>query len=358
MDISLKRRVPGSVLGALGFSLLLTACGNDSGSDGGGSVTMAMVPKTSNNLVFEMGDQGAQVGAQDLTASSGVEVRVEYLASKELDPEVQAEHIRDAIDMGVDGLLVSCLDSSTSGPVDDAVEAGIPVITFDSDCPDSDRLGFYSMESEETGAKGADLLASAMGSGEKKVAILNGRAGADNLERRIDGFMERLEAEYPDIEVVMTGNCAETAESCGEVLEDEIIANNPDLDGLFVVGLWGLEAGCTCDKSAMNCTCEDDQLPAWKSAAKDGLKTVTYDSLPFQLELVKQGYVSALIGQKYFGWGYDTVSIMFDHLTAGRKVDDFIDSRFDVVCENNVEDMSSKWHASDFRRPLEPECDL
>jgi ribose transport system substrate-binding protein len=214
------------------------------------------------------------------------------------------------------------------------------------------------MESEETGAKGADLLASAMGSGEKKVAILNGRAGADNLERRIDGFMEQLEAEYPDIEVVMTGNCAETAASCGGVLEDEIIANNPDLDGLFVVGLWGLEAACSCDKSAMNCTCEDDQLPTWKAAANAGLKTVTYDSLPFQLELVKQGYVSALIGQKYFGWGYDTVSIMFDHLTAGRRVDDFIDSRFDIVCENNVEDMSSKWQASDFRRPLKPECDL
>lgn len=319
---------------------------------------MAMVPKTSNNLVFEMGNNGAQIGAQDLTASSGTDVSVDYIASVQLDPAKEAANIQKAIDEKVDGLLVSCLDSSMTKHIDKAVAAGIPVITFDSDCPDSKRLGFYSMQSEETGAKGADLLVSAMGSGSKLVAILNGRAGADNLERRINGFKDQLSSEYPDVEVVMTGNCEETAESCGQLLEDDIIDAHPEIDGLFIVGLWGIQAGCTCDDSAMNCKCKDSQLPKWKAASKAGLKTVAYDTLPFQLELMKQGYVSALIGQKYFGWGFDTVSIMFDHLTVGRKVDKFIDSRFDIVCPNNVDDMSSKWQASDFRRPLKPECNL
>ena len=73
---------------------------------------------------------------------------------------------------------------------------------------------------------------------------------------------------------------------------------------------------------------------------------------------MNQGYVSALLGQKYFGWGYETVSLMYDHLTEGREVSAFIDSGFDVVCPNNAADMITKWNSADFRTPLTPECAL
>ena len=336
---------------------MLAACSSSEEADAD-VVKFAMVPKTSNNLVFEMGNEGAQIAARDLSASSGSKVTVDYIASVELDSELEQANVRKAIADGVDGLLVSCLDESINEPIDEAVAAGIPVITFDSDCPNTGRLGFYSMQSEETGARGADLLAAALGSGPKTVAILNGRPGADNLDRRESGFRDRMAAEYPDIDVVMTGNCLETGDSCAPVLEDEIIAAHPDLDGLFVVGLWGILNACTCDASAMNCACEDSQLPNWKTAAKGKLKTVAYDTLPFEIELMKQGYISALIGQKYFGWGYDTTTMMFDHLKSDRVIEGFIDSGFDVVCPNNVDDMASKWQAKDFRRPLAPECEL
>lgn len=332
------------------------ACGDNSEEAGVETLTFAMVPKTSNNLVFFMGNEGAQLAAQDLTVPART-VKVEYIASEELDADAVAANIRTAIDMKVDGLLVSCIDASTTEPVNEAVAAGIPVMTFDSDCPDSDRLGFYSMASEPTGEKGADLLVEAMGDGPKQIAILNGRAGADNLERRVDGFEEQLAAEYPDVEIVYLANCQETGESCGDVLENDIMENYPDIDGLFVVGLWGILAACTCDDTAMNCTCDDDQLPKWKQAAKNGLKTVAYDTLPFELELMRQGYLSALLGQKYFGWGYDSVAAMHDYIVLGTKVPDFIDSGFDVVCPNNLEDMADKWRAADFRSQLEP-CEL
>jgi ribose transport system substrate-binding protein len=266
--------------------------------------------------------------------------------------------IRQAIDSKKDGLLVSCIDDSISDPIDEAVEAGIPVITYDSDCPNSKRLGFYSMVSEDTGERGADLLAAAMGSGPKTVAILTGRAGADNLERRAAAFEARMADEYPDVEIVETVNCLETAESCGGGIEEGLIEKYPDLDGLFVVGLWGLLEACTCSDSGMTCKCEDDQMPKWKAAATNGLKTVAYDSLPLELELLEQGYITALLGQKYFGWGYDTVRVMYEHLTDDKDVSEFIDSGFDVVCANNASEMKEKWQASDFSTPLEPECEF
>lgn len=317
---------------------------------------MAFIPKTSDNLVFKIGNDGAQYGARAQSALNGRKVSVEYMAPPTLDPASEQALIRKAVAAKKDALLVSCIDDSITDPIDEAVNAGIPVITYDSDCPNSQRLGFYSMQSEDTGAKAADLIVSAMGSGAKSVAVLTGRAGADNLERRLAGFTDRLALAYPDVTITTTVHCEETAEACGPAVEDDIIAEHPDLDGLFVVGLWGLSAACECSDSGRACLCDDTQMPNWKAAAKGKLKTVAYDSLPFELELMKQGYVSALLGQKYFGWGYDTVSLMYDHLTQGSEVSGFIDSGFDVVCPNNVEDMSTKWQAADFRTALSPAC--
>lgn len=338
--------------------VIVLGCGSDGKSASSKAVNLAFIPKTSNNLVFTLGNDGAQFGGRDLTHSRGREVNVEYLASETLDGNVETELVRKAIAAKKDGLLISCVDDTVTAPINEAVEAGIPVITYDSDCPNSQRLGFYSMQSESSGAKAADLLASAMGTGTKTVAILTGRAGADNLERRVTGFTNELASKYPDVSVVNIVHCGETAESCGTVIEDEIISAYPELDGLFVVGLWGLLAACTCDSTGMSCACDDTLMPKWKSAAKGKLKTVAYDSLPFEIELIKQGFVSALVGQKYFGWGYDTVTLMFEHLVEGKAVSGFIDSGFDVVCPNNTADMTAKWNAADFRTPLSPECNL
>jgi ribose transport system substrate-binding protein len=339
--------------------LMLVGCeDSDTPSAVAPTLELAFIPKTGDNIVFKIGNDGAQFGARSLASSTGTKIDVEYLPPAELDPAAERALIRDAIAAKKDGLLVSCIDDSITDPIDEAIAAGIPVITYDSDCPDSGRLGFYSMQSEDTGIKAADLLASALGNGEKSIAILSGRPGSDNLERRVAGFTQRLEARHQNISVVATVSCAETAESCGPAVENDIIAQYPELDGLLVVGLWGLAGACSCSDTGLSCICEDSQMPNWKAAAKGKLKTVAYDSLPFQLELVKQGYVSALVGQKYFGWGYDTVSLMYDHLTSGTEVSDFIDSGFDVVCGNNAQKMSAKWQAADFSEPLKPECDL
>jgi ribose transport system substrate-binding protein len=355
-ESSMKSRV--LLLSLSCVPLALLGCGSDDKKEASNAVNMAFIPKTSNNLVFKIGNDGAQFGARSVTHSGGRQVNVEYLASPMLDPTVEHGLIRQAIAAKKDALLVSCIDDSVTAPIDEAVNAGIPVITYDSDCPNSKRLGFYSMQNEDTGAKGADLLVSAMGTGAKTVAILTGRAGANNLDLRVKGFTNRLTSTYPDVAVTATVHCAETAESCGPAVEDEIIAKYPDLDGLFVVGLWGLLDACSCSDTGLSCSCEDTQMPNWKAAGKGKLKTVAFDSLPFELMLVNQGYVSALLGQKYFGWGSATVPLMYEHLTAGRAVSAFIDSGVDVVCPNNVADMDAKWAAADFSTPLTPDCSL
>ncbi|HYP74411.1 MAG TPA: substrate-binding domain-containing protein [Polyangiaceae bacterium] len=340
------------------IGLAVLACGASDDQASTDELKLAFIPKASNNLVFKLGYDGAKFAARSLNHAKARQVNVEYLASPTLDRVQEQSMVRQAIAAKKSAILVSCIDESLTEPIDEAVDAGIPVITYDSDCPNSKRLGFYSMDNEDAAGKGADLLAQAMGTGKKTVAILTGHAGADNLNRRVNGFVNRLAAMHPEITVVATAHCAETAESCGRAVEDELVAEHPDLDGLFVAGLWGLQSACTCSDTGMACTCDDEQMPNWKSAARGKLKTVALDSLPFELTLVSQGYVSVLLGQKYFGWGYDTVSLMYDHLTTDSAVSAFVDSGVDVVCPNNVANMTAKWDAADFSTPLTPDCAL
>jgi ribose transport system substrate-binding protein len=318
------------------------------------AVTMAFIPKTSNNPIFTLANQGAQAASGDL--SVGYTVSVAYKDPGVLTSGAQAAEVQKAIASNYGGIIVSCANNSLASVIDGAIDQGIAVITFDSDCPGSRRLAYYSINNYEAGATAADYLVTAMGGGPKQVGILTGRDQADNLKKRVEGFNARL-ATY-DLKPVVMRNCDETTESCRSAIEGGILADFPELDGLFITGLWGLQAACACD-TVLDCNCTDEsRMGTWKRAATTGkhLKTVAFDTLPFQLMLMEAGYLSALISQKYYDWGYKTVTLMFDYLTAGQKPDEFVNPGFEVVCPDNHNEMLAKWKSQDFSAPLTTRC--
>src|SRR6266498_1968787 len=90
------------------------------------------------------------------------------------DAVEQARVLNDLIGHGVDGIAVSCDDPTACiDPINRAVAAGIPVMTWDSDSPDSKRFTFLSIDNYRGGEQAADLLARAIGA-HGKVAILTG----------------------------------------------------------------------------------------------------------------------------------------------------------------------------------------
>ena len=141
--------------------------------------------------------------AEELTAQTGTEVEVLYTASVQSDAEEQAEVVEDVIAKGVDGIGISCNDPvACVEPINQAVEAGIPVMTWDSDAPESERFTYLGVDNYEGGRAAGELLVTFMGE-EGQVALLSGVKGAYNLEERIRGFEDYV-ADYPDIEVVTT----------------------------------------------------------------------------------------------------------------------------------------------------------
>ena len=98
-------------------------------------------------------------------------------------------------------MLISCSDAGkVTGAINDAVARGVPVMTFDSDAPESQRFAFYGVDDVKTGQAVMDELAAQMG-GKGKIAILAGNQNAPNLRKRVDG-VKQAAAKYPGIKIV------------------------------------------------------------------------------------------------------------------------------------------------------------
>ena len=302
------------------------------------TITIAWIPKALNNPVFEVGRVGALKKAAELTAKGPYKVEILYVASVQSDVAEQARVIEDVVAKGVDAIAVSANEPTGLNDVlQKALQAGVEVMTWDSDAPKSGRFTYLGVDNYEGGKAAADLLVRSMGKS-GKVALLTGVPGAFNLEERIRGFKDGVKA-YPGVQIVKTVACNDDINQGVQVVEETMQAN-PDLKGWFFVGLWPLFAN-------------RGSMKQWEAATTAGkLKTISFDTLPVELAFLKDGYISGLVGQKYWGWGYDTVQMIYDKISKGKKFDTFTNSGMDLVTAKNVDAMAMMWAATDFTRKL------
>ena len=301
-------------------------------------LTFAWIPKALNNPVFEIGRDGAFKKAEELTAAGPIEVEALYVGSVASDAAEQARVVEDVIAKGVDAIGISCNDpTACEDPINKAVAAGIPVMAWDSDSPDSQRFTYLGVDNYQGGMAAAELLVRFMGE-EGKVAMLTGVPGAFNLEERIRGFQDGV-APYPGIEIVTTVYCNDDINLGVQVVEEAMQAH-PDLDGWFFVGLWPIFAG-------------RGTMPLFEDATlNEGMVNIAFDTLPVELEWLQDGLLKGLVGQKYWGWGYDTMQMIYDYIVKGTRYDDWTDSGMDIVTECNVDAMADMWATSDFTKVL------
>ena len=249
----------------------------------GKKITIAMIAKSSNNPVFLAARTGADAAAKELSAKNGIQVTVNWLTPPEENAETQAQRIRQAVNDGADAVLISCSDAGkVTGAINDAVDRGVIVMTFDSDAPQSKRFAYYGVDDAKTGAQTMAELATLM-NGKGKVAILAGNQNAPNLQHRVQGAKD--EAAKHGMQVVGVFNHIETPQ---DATAEVIRANNayPDIQGWAFIGGWPLYA---------------QSLLTDATVAKQ--KLVSVDALPVELAYVDKGVVPVLLAQPIYKWG-------------------------------------------------------
>lgn len=334
----------------------LLGCGGADGADAatGPPLTIAWITKgKSVTTIYDPGRKGAALAGQDLTSASGRKVTVEVMEAEDNTPAKQVPVIQAAIDKKVDAIGIAVTNADTIGPlIDQAVDAGIKVLTWDTDAPNSKRLSYYNMKQYDSGKVTAQLFNALLG-GEGKIVTVSPvfSPPSQNHTERMYGLADEIAARFPGLSLVSQQiECGlaqeKPTENCTKLLDDALLAN-PDARGYyFSRGL------------PLRSTSLEKNAPLFCAAVRAGtIKVVGLDSTPDALANMQAGLIHSLIGQKYFGWGYDVVSLSFDVLTIERKLEPFTDSKFDVVCPNNLDATLAMWNAQDFRTKLVP-CSL
>ncbi len=303
---------------------MLAACGGggDTGSGGGETpagkgFTIAMIAKSSTNPVFLSGRQGAEAAAAELSREHGVTVRIDWLTPPNEDGAVQAQRIAEAVNSGANAILLSASDAGkVRMAVNEAVERGVPVMTFDSDVPDSRRFSFYGGDDVKMGTQVMDELAAQMG-GSGKVAIIAGNQNAPNLQNRVKGVRETAK-KYPGITIVDAFYHAETPQdAAAEVLRMKNAY--PEVNGIAMIGGWAL----------FTRTLLTDLDPA-------KVKIVSVDGLPAQLAYVEAGLAPVLFAQPTYSWGYISVKTIFDHVYLKKPAPPMVQMELVRVSKENL----------------------
>jgi ribose transport system substrate-binding protein len=294
--------------------VLLAGC-----SQPGGPRTprFAFIPKALHIPVFEY----ARIGAEREAKKLGVEIL--WRGPESTDEIRQKEILESFIAQRVDGIAISCLNGDLlTDAIDRAVAAGIPVVTWDSDAPNSRRQAFYGVNDVEGGRALGEGLARLLG-GRGTVAIITA-LGADNLQKRLAGARAALAA-HPDITVVEQFDVKDDAVRVAEIIASAT-QRYPDLDGWLSVGGWPVFV-----RNAL------DPVDPAKT------KVVAFDTIPPAPDLLRAGKVQLLVGQKYFGWGEESVKLL-KQLADGQPPAQALNySGIDVVTAENLDAYLATW---------------
>jgi ribose transport system substrate-binding protein len=287
--------------------------------EGGGDdrITIALIAKSSTNPVFLAARSGAEAAAGELSRQHGITVEIMWLTPPQEDGQVQAQRIQQAVNDGADAILISCSDAGkVTGAIDDAVDRGVAVMTFDSDAPQSKRFAYYGVDDLRTGQAVMAELARLM-NGRGSVAILAGNQNAPNLQRRVAGIQQEARR-HPGIKVVGVFNHIETPQ---DAAAEMIRVNNayPELQGWALVGGWPL----------FTQTLLNDLNPS-------RIKVVAVDALPAQLAYVERGIAPVLLAQSVYQWGYVGVRTIVDRLHFHREVPTVIPMELVRVSRENL----------------------
>jgi ribose transport system substrate-binding protein len=265
------------------------------------TIKIALIAKSSTNPVFLSARTGAEAAAKELSAKYGIDIVIDWRTPPTEDGQVQAQRIAQAVNDGDDAVILSCSDAAkVTGAINDAAARGVPVMTFDSDAPQSKRFAFYGVDDVASGEQVMAELAKQLG-GKGKVAILAGNQNAPNLRKRADGVKKEA-AKYPDITIVGTFYHIETPQdAAAEVVR--VMNAYPDVTGWAMNGGWPLFT-----KSLLT-----DLDP-------NKVKVVAVDALPAELPYVAKGIAPVLLAQPTYMWGHVSVEKVIDKVFLKKDV--------------------------------------
>jgi LacI family transcriptional regulator len=210
--------------------------------------------------------------------------------------ETQIAQIRELADT-CDALALSVYEPQYfEGLIDELVDAGIPVATFNVDVPTSKRLFYIGCNYIESGRLCGELIVKLTGRRPGKIILLTKKQSISILEQRIIGFRTVVTRE-PSLEIVGPIKLTEIPTTDEEQIAD-LLASTPDISGIYAA---------------------NQSLPAAAHAVRrtgrqGSVVLVGHDLNDEHSRLITDGAVDAVVCQEPFYQGYYPVKILLDYV--------------------------------------------
>jgi ribose transport system substrate-binding protein len=215
-------------------------------------------------------------------------------------------------------------------PINDAIAKGIPVMTFATDSPQSNRFAFITSDNVKEGYAAADAICKAMG-GKGEVAATE-NPGQLNHEIRIRSFKERIEKNWPNVKVVAT---VATNQDMNKAFNGTrtMLQAHPNIRGIFTPEA---SSGLGCAQAALEINRD--------------IKVICSDINESVLDMIQKGDMFGAIQPNVVMQGY--MSMMFLYMAKHQLLDPmngwkeqgkpwginipFVDNGLDVVNKDNA----------------------
>ncbi len=208
--------------------------------------------------------------------------------------------LNTAVSANADGIAVSLVDQTAfNDPVEKALKAGIPVVSYNADAKGNKRLCYV----------GQDLFLSGKGLGQRIVELVPegevvgfiATPGQLNIQPRLDGAKAAIKESGKNITL--------NEVSSGPTLNEEVsaveayFAGHPNIKGMFAV-----DAGST---AAVAKTMGGHELQS------KGVHAGGFDLLPTTMEAISKGDLDFTIDQQPYLQGFYTVLVLFLYKISG-----------------------------------------
>lgn len=313
-----------ATLAALGTACLLatTSCAKHSYSD------QYYMVATNIKLPYW---QAANNGLMKAAAQYGV--KAEMRGTDTFDPQGEVAEFRTAVARKPAGILVSVADPAVmQGEIDKAIDAGIPVLTVDSDSPNSHRLYFIGTNNLQAGRLGGQRIVEKL-HGKGNVVFFT-MPGQPNLDERLKGYKDSFSGS-PGINIAQVVNIKGDSGNAFDNTQALLAKTGKEKIDAFIC----LEASSG-----------KDVAEALKRGNATDRELVAMDVDEATLNLVKEGVIDSTVAQKPFTMAYFGLKQIVElHENPLKQLDKdyetdsfspvpaFVDTGTTLVDKNNVD---------------------
>lgn len=289
----------------------------------GKTLRFAVVPKDGDSSFYLSVKAGCMDAAESLQ-----DVQCIFIGPDKANPRLQDNVIADVIDKGIDGLAVAVINSKfiETRSIAKAREAGIPIVTFDSDFSTTTlsetpgvRSAYIGTDNYRFGRKLGELASSYRPKG-GTYCIISGHKSAPGLVNRMRGAQDAL-TRFSQAKWKQHDRCPLFSRDDPKLALSQLVylidsanqgADNPDT--IIVLGAWPQQARQE----------YIDNLRARKNSL-DSKKVVVIigDAMLFQLEMLKQGLAHGNVGQQPYEMGKKTIETLYK-IHHGQSVPEII----------------------------------